>query len=328
MHGDERESPRDAIRSWLDGTERESPKSRRTRAYVRQKQHQHGGKARHHPIRQASRSKSIGRERAATFGTQNVDHRGDRNQKSYGNNVEEPEHGSAMRVTSNTSEVRTHRHTARHTMQRLDEPGLAEKLGLHAPFRTFRDGSGDDNVDLDALSRPRKRRRHESPTGSFLEPAEFHEQTNFERDACSPMDTAGNGRSRRVHRILGSSIVALPSLEKPAETYEKRPRHKTREDRYELKEGNSDRREKKSKWNEKDGKDKKHKKHKRKEKSGAALMRDFSAQNVSHDRLTVSSGDALGVSMEHADKTSVATIKKARAFRQRQSVFANPKKRL
>ena len=70
-------------------------------------------------------------------------------------------------------------------------------------------------------------------------------------------------------------------------SYERRPRHKTRQDRYELKGNNKDS-EKMKQATKKDRGEKKQKKHKRKEKSGTALMHDFAAQNVAHDRLTVS----------------------------------------
>lgn len=75
--------------------------------------------------------------------------------------------------------------------------------------------------------------------------------------------------------------TALP--DKPAESYERRPRHKTREDRYELKDGPREKRT----VADKDGWEKKRKKHKRREKSGGALMHNFTAHNVVHDRLTV-----------------------------------------
>lgn len=300
MPSDERESPRAAIRNWLHVTETKSPKPRHIQAEVQPEQHQHGSKERHRSRRQNPRTKDIELQHVATPRTQDVDHRGDRNTGSCRDAVEDSEHEHARDNISKSNEARNHGHTKRHTLQRPDEPGLAEKLGLHAPFRTFRDRSEDDDVNLDALSRPRKRRRRRSSTGSYLEPAENEEQIDLERDAGFPSKEAINGGSRRIpprsraDHLSESSVATPPVPEKPAESYVRRPRHKTRDDRYELKEGNGDRRKKKSKLNEREGKDKKHKKLKRKAKLGEAIMHDFSAQNVSHDRLTVRSGDAVG----------------------------------
>ena len=290
-----------------------SPKPRRTEAEVQREQHEHGSKARRRSTRQNLRTKDIELQHVATARTQDVDHSGDRKTGSCRDAVEDPEHEPARGSKSKSNEARNHGHTKRHTLQRPDEPGLAEKLGLHAPFRTFRDRSDDEDVNLDALRRPRKRRRRRSSTGSYLEPAEIEEQIDLESDAGSPSKEAMNRGSRRIHsksraEHLPESSVATPQiLETPAECYVRRPRHKTRADRYELKEGNGDRRKEKSKLNERESKDKKHKKLKRKAKLGEAIMHDFSAQNVSHDRLTVSSGDAVGVLLQYADRVSVAT---------------------
>lgn len=79
------------------------------------------------------------------------------------------------------------------------------------------------------------------------------------------------------------ATIALP--EKPLKTYERRPRHKTREDHYELKEN---KKRAAAKADEKAAPRKSKKSRKRKEKSGAALMHGFSAACVDSDRLTVS----------------------------------------
>ena len=76
---------------------------------------------------------------------------------------------------------------------------------------------------------------------------------------------------------------------KSARRYEKRPRRKTKEDKYDLKQdGKQPTRSRKKK----DKKDcvgtKQDKKRKCKERSGDALMHTFSAPNVAQDRLTVS----------------------------------------
>lgn len=73
--------------------------------------------------------------------------------------------------------------------------------------------------------------------------------------------------------------------EKSAKNYERRSRHKTREDRYDL---HKDRKpDQKKEVKPKTGIESK-KKRKGVQKSGAALMQNFSAGNVETDRLTVS----------------------------------------
>ena len=172
------------------------------------------------------------------------------------------------------------------------DPGFAESLGLHPPFRTFRVRSEDTLLHQEDPVRTRKRKRKASSTISYLEPAVVEELTDAENGKWKPHER------ERTRRLLPSDedgdlgplseflrrpdqTTVLP--EKPAGSYERRPRHKTREDRYELKDGT---REKKKVAN-KDSQEKKQKKHKRREKSGGALMHSFTAQNVAHDRLTV-----------------------------------------
>ena len=175
-----------------------------------------------------------------------------------------------------------------------DAPHLAERLGLHAPFRTFRDHSDDD--DLNAQSRARKRRRSRSAS-SYLEPAAANDLLDNRHDrpthstilrTVSMRPASKRGGKNRPPTTSHASGNMLPSPEKILKSYERRPRHKTRPDRYELKE--TDRYSKMAKPDlKKDSREKKkQKKQKRIEKSGAALMHDYAAQNVAHDRLTVS----------------------------------------
>ncbi len=169
---------------------------------------------------------------------------------------------------------------------------LAERLGLHAPFRTFRDHSDDGEVDLDALSRPQKRRRRASSSSSYLEAAERDDAGEHDRGADHYTRIPESRRKARKHTRSSarSSSEALPeTLPPPANhttSYERRSRHKTREDRYDLKKPDDAREKRRS--TKKEGAEKRHKPRKRKEKSGAALVHDFAAQNVAQDRLTVS----------------------------------------
>ena len=174
---------------------------------------------------------------------------------------------------------------------RPGDPGFAESLGLHPPFRTFRLQSEDTLVHQEGRSRTRKRKRKAPSTLSYLEPAVVDELTDaengkrraYEEERTRTLPTSvddGDLKSLSGFSRRPDQTTALS--EKPAESYGRRPRHKTREDRYELKDGTRDK-----KKVAKDSQEKKPKKHKRREKSGAALMHSFTAQNVSHDRLTV-----------------------------------------
>ena len=184
--------------------------------------------------------------------------------------------------------------TAKPLLPRPGDPGFAESLGLHPPFRTFRVQSEDTLLHQEdpVCTRKRKRKREASSTISYLEPALVDELTDAENAKWKPHEKAGTRRlppsdgDGDLISLCGFSgrpdqTTVLP--EKLAESYERRPRHKTREDRYELKDGT---REKKKAAN-KESHDKKQKKHKRRQKSGGALMHNFTAQNVAHDRLTV-----------------------------------------
>lgn len=176
------------------------------------------------------------------------------------------------------------------------EVSLAERLGLHAPSRTFEDGDGDgDGVGVgelghgtDAAHRKTKRGRTVS-SSSLLEPAEIDPglgQEDAEGEGpCKPR-AGTKGYSFHDGGISGSEGGPKPSnfpTTKP-KSYERRSRHKTREDRYDLKQDGK-RPAKKQKKTGTAGNDRK---RKRKEKSGNTLMHDFTASNVAQDRLTVS----------------------------------------
>lgn len=175
---------------------------------------------------------------------------------------------------------------------RPGDPGFAESLGLHPPFRTFRVRSEDALLHQEDPARTRKRKRKASSTFSYLEPAVVDEVTDAKNSRWKPHEREGTRRLppseedwdlRPLCGFLGGPDQTTVLPDEPAGLYERQPRHKTREDRYELKDGT---REKKRVAN-KGSQEKKQKKHKRREKSGGALMHSFTAQNVAHDRLTV-----------------------------------------
>ena len=167
--------------------------------------------------------------------------------------------------------------------------GLAERLGLHAPFRTFAD------QDTNERSERRRRKRGRSLSiSSLLEPAE---------EPLDPQDNhtkiGFNGPGKRaakyghslsdVRFATSASPCNVPSLpEQPVKRYEKRPRHKTKEDKYKVKQDGDKSTKQRARKEKKRGTDKPNKKAKRKEKSGDALMHTFSAPNIAQERLTVS----------------------------------------
>ena len=175
---------------------------------------------------------------------------------------------------------------------RPGDPGFAESLGLHPPFRTFRVRSEDDLLHHEDPVRMRKRKRKASSTISDLEPAVVDELTNAENGKWTSLEREGtrrlplsddDGGLKPLSGFLWRPDQTTALSEKPAESFERRPRHKTREDRYELKDGTREKR----KVANKDSQQRKQKKHRRREKSGGALIHNFTAQNVAHDRLTV-----------------------------------------
>lgn len=178
------------------------------------------------------------------------------------------------------------------------EVGLTERLGLHAPSRMFEDGDGDgvgeSGHGTDAAHRKTKRGRRVS-SSSVLEPAEIDPGLGQEdAEGEGPWKPRAGTRGYLFHDggIGGSEGGSKPpdSPTTKSKGYERRSRHKTREDRYHLKQ-NGKRPAKKQKKTATAGTDRK---RKRKEKSGNTLMHDFTASNVAQDRLTVSK---LAVSM-------------------------------
>ena len=167
------------------------------------------------------------------------------------------------------------------------EVGLAERLGLHAPFCTFRDDVSQIGHGSDAARRKIKRRRTSS-SSSRLEPAPFNIVSGSEETADDELhEFEAKSKRQRTRRHPKSDSEADHHLSDPPparpKNYERRSRYKTREDKYSLKQKGQRPTNK-----QKDGIVKKVKKRKRKEKSGNALMHDFAASNVAQDRLTVS----------------------------------------
>lgn len=164
---------------------------------------------------------------------------------------------------------------------------------MHAPFRSF--GNGDDFEDLRASrsGRARKRCRSPSSASSILEPAALPFQPltdKVNRKASSKHkrgDRHDDATSQSSSEPSQQSSDTFVSPEKPVKTYERRSRHKTKEDRYELKQNKAAVKHEREKKDRKKAKAKKERNLKLHKKSGTALVHDFAAQNVAQDRLTV-----------------------------------------
>lgn len=180
----------------------------------------------------------------------------------------------------------------------LDDENLPQRLGLYAPFRSFGRQSNDMDVDQQSIpASARKRKRNLPSASSDVEPAIFQTHTELKT----------NGR---VHRSITSARVGTELKESVSESdnafseniYVRKPRRKTREDRYDLKQDifvkNPRKRIRGSHGRERDGKrrdgnrrDGERRDGKRRKKSGSAIMHEFAAENIARKRLTVSSKD-------------------------------------
>lgn len=148
------------------------------------------------------------------------------------------------------------------------------------------------DMNRDVAGSSRKRKRSHPSVSSDLEPASFAADTEMGDNGCdrrkAPVSPGLNAElddsvSQFSPGTPDTSAIKRIPREKLSKDYERRSRHKTREDRYEVKEVKETKKQKRKKDV---GAPKKERKRKGK-KSGAAVMHDFTAQNVAHDRLTV-----------------------------------------
>ncbi len=271
MFEDERPSPRAAIRNWLIQTDnRARPASRSAPEHKRRR---HQGSV--HCDRRSRRSPNDHTTPAnGAVGPEIRAHDKERGPRNA--------HSDAKPTSSRPpqwEEVNPHR---------LDDVGLATRLDLQAPFRAF----GRQNKTISQSQRPRRSPKSDT---SYLEPAAIDNSTGtpsvnqyLTEDRTSLRDLK-KPASTSHHYLTASKSSSAHSVSpsKPARLYERRARHKTRENLYEP--GSEKKRRRKQKPADDEDKQRKPKKRRRVEKSGNALMHDFAAENVSRDRLTVSS---------------------------------------
>ena len=170
---------------------------------------------------------------------------------------------------------------------------LAERLGLYAPFRKFADRDTDDRLQFDNSSR-RKKRGRSLTSSSLLESAEGSLNEGHSHEKARHQESLVRNHDRELSvSELGSEtrsfVREVPTTSSgPAKRYERKPRHKTKNDKYEVKKDGKGSRKRKRGKGENTGASRHDRKSKRKERSGDAMMHAFSAPNVAQDRLTVS----------------------------------------
>ncbi|KAL9120882.1 MAG: hypothetical protein Q9187_002561 [Circinaria calcarea] len=266
----QRESPRDAIRNWLAHTE------------------QAGG------TREVSIARDEGRDgHRSRSRHRHRQRRSERHHEADNVSMQGPKSNTIhkARITENLTGVEVH-----------DSSGLAKRLGLHPPFQAMdlKQVHHEKRLGHAGTTRDRKRKRSSSGT-SYLEPAVIDEPIKARndlrnRDAIQcPKSSRGLQEDESEKGPSSStSSSSCPSPVKPAKTYERRARHKTKEDRYELKQ---DKKSKKTrpKTKETTKREASRKDRKRKAQSGAALLHKFTAKNVASNRLTMRPTAKLGL---------------------------------
>ena len=170
------------------------------------------------------------------------------------------------------------------------EPRLAERLRLHAPFRHMEAKGLQEEEEL-RMGGLRNKRRRVSSSSSYLEPAIIDEPTEvasrLHRENHRRDQGTETRHERRRQEVPSSDVSDIPlsrmtsSPAKQLKPFERRSRHRTKEDRYVLKDVTAHVQEAKEKRR------KKSTRLSRKEKTGSVLLHNFAADNVASERLTV-----------------------------------------
>ena len=171
---------------------------------------------------------------------------------------------------------------------------MAERLGLHTPFQAMDDVSSDPPWEPGRPSRRQNGQENGSSELSSIEPPPMKRIAKGRKRSYDDRPRYHHRHSRRpVSRSASDStrpsqasidfqdlVRSLPPAEL-RKAYERRPRHKTRADRYELKEKG------KQPKDDLPTTEPPRKKRKKKAKRRESYEHTFAAQNVASDRLTV-----------------------------------------
>ena len=204
-------------------------------------------------------------------------------------------HYGDFSLADHKKDARKSQRVDRHDTEEVDarsrsqECGIRERLDFRGPFPAFGHGDGP-SIET---SRPRKRQRRGLSPSSDLQPA-FVAETEGTPKAKDDVNAAQHAKAFRLMAVARSSAsiaedsnhseMVFSSPKRLVKSYERRPRHKTREDRYKIK-NDTMRRTKKLVRSSKDNRATDKRRHGK--KLGGALMKEFTAPNVSNDRLTV-----------------------------------------
>lgn len=173
----------------------------------------------------------------------------------------------------------------------------------------------------------RKRKHHTSSDSSLLEALvrpkpQPRRVSGLKTEPPARDEESDRPRKKRKTGVSssGPSTASTASWSPKKETFEKRVRHKTREERYEPK--------KKEKQRPKDGVEKRPRKKKEKKgdlkkaakKAGEDLMQNFSSTSISQERLTVSYVPNLGccTGLIHLDPP----LSRVWSIQERQGIFS------
>ena len=199
--------------------------------------------------------------------------------------------------------------TVENTAGRFTAHISSARPNLHAPIRNLTYDSEVPVEERNQIQSPRKRRRTDTRRSPSLEPAATVDLAARERESDVDVrysQELSRGRKRKqlatTNSPSPSTSAHLSPLRPSGESYRKRRRHKTRDDRFTLK---AARRTGEQSEKEHDPV-RKPTKRRRAEKTGAALVHEFNASNVPQERLTVRCLFPIRTDPVSADKRDLA----------------------
>ena len=286
----ERQSPRAAIREWLLRT---SGTADCQEPYILQQQPlQHGSH-----LRQRYRQRGFDREHHHERSYLIYEEaQGSALAKNESHNVEKRPSPMFCEVANKMSRPTGKDPEVRYHEKAREAPRQAQHLGFHAPFQTTNSLSAHPLWGPGEILR-RRRRQDSFSELSYMEPPLAKRVAKNRRVSCSDRHGSDQGDleqnpSKRVDsRFLNESSIRSQtpenyqvrslSVTQPAKTYERRPRRKTKSDRYEVKEIRE------QSENDALPTTRNKRREKSKIKKREPYEHAFSAQNVATDRLTV-----------------------------------------
>ena len=162
------------------------------------------------------------------------------------------------------------------------QPRVANKLKLHTIFPNIE----EDSYRTQCQQRGHKRKRHspsQPPAGRCIQKGMRTKPDDGPRSSIRSLSPNTGESECNVGREDGRQL--FEDISATTGPYERRQRHKTRDDHYVLKDGNNGTKSE-IKGRKPEAKERKRQKHR--EKTGSALLHRFNAPNIAPERLTVS----------------------------------------